>query len=162
MSTFGERLKTVPATAWVTGILLSVLMVLPIILVPMRADPEMREWPAIQKVALLSIVPIFLMVCAGLVGFIYADARRRRMRHVLWAWLAVVPYFIGVILYFILRDPLPTPCPTCRTEVPRAFAFCPGCGASIHPVCTQCGKALQREWLNCPHCGLRITPQNAA
>jgi hypothetical protein len=162
MSAFGERLKSVPASAWMVGILPSVLVVLPLVFGPMRVDLEMKEWPIALKVAVLCTVPAFLIPYAGLVGFIYADAKRRRMRHVLWAWLALVPYFIGVILYFILRDPLPTPCPNCRTDVLHTFAFCPGCGASIHPVCGQCGKALQREWLNCPHCGLRVAPPNAA
>jgi predicted amidophosphoribosyltransferase len=83
------------------------------------------------------------------------------MRHVFWVWLALVPYFIGVILYFILRDPLPTPCPKCGAAAPQAFAFCPGCGASIHPICSQCGKTLQQEWANCPHCGNRIAPSGA-
>jgi predicted amidophosphoribosyltransferase len=68
----------------------------------------------------------------------------------------VVPNFIGVILYFILRDPLPTPCAHCRTDVPQTFAFCPGCGTSIHPTCAQCGKSLQPDWANCPHCGVRV------
>jgi DNA-directed RNA polymerase subunit RPC12/RpoP len=81
----------------------------------------------------------------------------------MWAWLSVVPYFVGVILYFILRDPLPTPCPRCRTEVPQAFAFCPACGTSVHPICAQCGQSLQPEWVNCPHCGGRIlTPATHA
>jgi predicted amidophosphoribosyltransferase len=101
-------------------------------------------------------VPIVVIAYSMLVGFIYADAKRRRMRHVMWAWLALVPYFVGVILYFILRDPLPANCPQCGTDVPQAFAFCPGCGASVHPVCPQCGKSLQREWMNCPHCGNRV------
>jgi len=75
--------------------------------------------------------------------------------------MALVPYFVGVILYFILRDPLPTPCHRCGMEVPQAFAFCPGCGASIHPICSQCGKSLQPEWSNCPHCGTRLVSAGA-
>jgi hypothetical protein len=161
MSSFEERLKSVPGPAWVVGLLISGLLVAPIWFFPMRLDPEMREWPTAAKVGLLALPPILILAYSGLVGFIYADAKRRRMRHVLWAWLALVPYFIGVILYFILRDPLPTPCPTCGTAVPQAFAFCPGCGASIHPICSQCGKALQPGWVNCPHCGTRIAAYGA-
>ena len=59
-------------------------------------------------------------------GFIYADAKRRRMRHVMWAWLALVPYFIGVILYFILRDPLPTPCHQLRHGGTAGFRLLSG------------------------------------
>lgn len=162
MSSFVGRLKIIPRPAWIVGFLLSAVLVLPIMIGPMRSDREVREWPAVAKIALISVVPIFLVAYCALVGFIYADARRRRMRHVMWAWLALVPYFVGVILYFILRDPLPTPCPRCGTDVPQTFAFCPGCGASVHPTCSQCGKSLQREWVNCPHCGTRIAPPSAA
>jgi hypothetical protein len=156
MRSFGARLRLIPGAALITGILMSVMLILPIVLGPMRLDPEMVRWPPIAKVALITFAPLSILIYAGLVGFIYADAKRRRMRHVLWAWLAVVPYFIGVILYFILRAPLPTPCRNCGTEVPQAFAFCPGSGASIHPICAQCGKPLQQGWTNCPHCGLRV------
>jgi RNA polymerase subunit RPABC4/transcription elongation factor Spt4 len=123
----------------------------------MRYDHEMRTWPLAARLGMISIIPVFILAYSALVGFIYADAKRRRMRHVMWAWLALVPYFVGVILYFILRDPLPLPCSSCGMEVPQAFAFCPGCGASIHPTCSQCGKSLQKGWANCPYCGTRVT-----
>jgi hypothetical protein len=156
MNSLWERIRIIPRPAWVVAGFLIVLVVLPLLLGPMRYDEEMRSWPLIAKVGLISVVPVFIIAYAMLVGFIYADAKRRRMRHVMWAWLALVPYFIGVILYFILRDPLPANCPQCGTAVPQTFAFCPGCGASVHPVCSQCGKSLQPEWKNCPHCGIRV------
>jgi len=128
----------------------------------MQFDREMREWPLLAKVGLVSVLPVVILAYSALVGFIYADAKRRRMRHVMWAWLALVPYFVGVILYFILRDPLPTPCPHCGLDVGPAFAFCPGCGAPIHPICSHCGKSLRPEWSNCPHCGTRMVVPGAA
>lgn len=158
MNSFEERIGIIPWPAWTVGLVLSTLIVVPLALGPMQFDHEMREWPTIAKVGLLSVPPIFIIAYSGLVGFIYADAKRRRMRHVMWAWLALVPYFVGVILYFILRDPMPTPCLNCGTEVPRAFAFCQGCGAAVHATCPQCGKSVEREWLNCPHCGTRLAP----
>jgi hypothetical protein len=156
MNSFWASVRIIPKPAWLVAGLLSVLIVLPLLLGPMRYDDEIRSWPLIGRVGLVAVVPIVVIAYSMLVGFIYADAKRRRMRHVMWAWLALVPYFVGVILYFILRDPLPASCPQCGTDVPQAFAFCPGCGASVHPVCPQCGKSLQREWMNCPHCGNRV------
>ena len=156
MNSFWARIRMIPKPAWLVAGLLTVLIVLPLLLGPMRYDDEIRNWPLIGRVGLIAVVPIVVIAYSMLVGFIYADAKRRRMRHVMWAWLALVPYFVGVILYFILRDPLPASCPQCGTDVPQAFAFCPGCGASVHPVCPQCGKSLQREWMNCPHCGNRV------
>jgi RNA polymerase subunit RPABC4/transcription elongation factor Spt4 len=159
MNAFGERLKIIPGAAWTIGILLSVIIALPILGL-MRYEIEMQQWPTIGKAGLLAVIPVVFISYAGLVGFIYADAKRRHMRHVMWAWLAIIPYFIGVILYFILRDPLPSICPHCQTTVPRTFAYCPGCGSRIHPVCSQCGKPIQIEWKNCPHCGSRIELSN--
>lgn len=156
MNSFWASVRIIPKPAWLVAGLLSVLIVLPLLLGPMRYDEEIRSWPLIGRVGLIAVVPIVVIAYSMLVGFIYADAKRRRMRHVMWAWLALVPYFVGVILYFILRDPLPASCPQCGTDVPQAFAFCPGCGTSVHPVCPQCGKSLQREWMNCPHCGSRV------
>jgi len=162
MNAFMERLKIVPQVAWGVGILLSAFLALGLVLGPMSFDREMRWWPMAAKIAIASAPGLIIVAYSALVGFVYADAKRRRMRHVMWTWLCLVPYFIGVILYFILRDSLPTPCPTCRTDVPRAFAYCPGCGAAVNPICGHCGKTLQREWLNCPHCGIRIAPSNVA
>ncbi len=156
MSTFWTNIRIVPRPAWIVAGLLTVLTVLPLLLGPMRYEEEMRSWPLVAKVGLIAVVPIFILSYSLLVGFIYVDARRRRMRHVMWAWLALVPYFVGVILYFILRDPLPTHCPQCGKDVPQAFSFCAGCGMRVHPVCPQCGKGLQMEWTNCPHCGTRV------
>ncbi len=161
MSSFSARLKIVPRAAWITGCILSVVLILPLAIGPMRFDSEMRAWPPIAKAGILIAPPILIMAYSLLAGFIYADAKRRRMRHVMWAWLALVPYFVGVILYFILRDPLPTPCLQCGRDVPRDYAFCPGCGASIHPKCSQCGQSLERTWSNCPHCGAAISPTSA-
>jgi hypothetical protein len=161
MSSFGAKLRTIPRPAWIVGFLLWAPLIPVLILGPMRHDPDFFEWPLAAKFGFAVFTPLFLLVYALLVGFIYADAKRRGMRHVMWAWLALVPYFVGVILYFILRDPLPTPCPVCRTVVPQAFAYCPRCGASVHPVCSQCGKPVQPDWSNCPHCGVRLPPPAA-
>ncbi len=160
MNSLGKRLKSVPTPAWIVAGLF-VLLIVPALMYGLSSDPEMVRWPIIAKIALAVLPCVFVVAYAALVGFIYADAKRRRMRHVLWTWLALVPYFVGVILYFIMRDPLPTPCPQCRTDVPRKFAFCPNCGASVHPTCSRCGKELQLEWRNCAHCGLPTTPPSA-
>lgn len=161
MNTIGERLGLVPRAAWITGLLIAVPIAVTLLLGPLQFDSELRSWPLIAKIGMLAGPALLLFVYSLLVGFIYADAKRRGMRHVMWAWLAIVPYFVGVILYFILRDPLPTPCPNCSTDVPNAFAFCPRCGGSVHPVCSGCGKSLQSDWASCPHCGTRIVPSAA-
>ena len=102
-------------------------------------------WAAGDRHAVLMLVPIFLLALLGvvpialwvlLVGYVYGDARRRAMNAVLWTLLAIfIPSGIGIILYFILRDPIP--------------AVCPGCGALAQPV--------EASWRNCPSCGASLT-----
>lgn len=161
MSFMSERLRIIPRAAWIVGCLLTVALVLPLWLGPMRTDREMQAWPFLARVGLFAVVPVIIMAYSLLVGFVYADAKRRQMRHVMWTWLALVPYFLGVVLYFVMRDPLPTPCPQCGRDVPHAFAFCPGCGTAVHPTCAQCGKLLRHEWANCPYCGAGVLPSRA-
>lgn len=92
-----------------------------------------------------------------LVGYIYGDARRRGMRPVLWALLAFfIPNAIGIILYFILREPLLVNCPKCGAGTKSAFPFCPSCGSSLADTCPSCRSAIESGWSHCPRCG---TPQ---
>jgi hypothetical protein len=83
------------------------------------------------------------------------DAKRRQMRYVLWTLLAtLVPYAIGMILYFILRDPLPKPCPGCG-HVEKA-KFRPHCGTLLQPTCPKCDKPVEPTWANCAYCGQQL------
>jgi len=59
-------------------------------------------------------------------GYVYGDARRRGMRYGLWTLLAVfIPNGIGVVLYFILREPMPSYCAKCGSPAKQGHAFCP-------------------------------------
>jgi len=89
-----------------------------------------------------------------LIGYVYADARRRGMNAVLWTLLAIfIPSAIGIILYFILRDPLAVPCPGCGTPARKGHAFCASCGAAVRRACPQCRQPVEAAWRNCPSCG---------
>ena len=90
-------------------------------------------------------------------GYIYADAKRRGMRAGMWTLLAAfIPYLIGVILYFLLRDPLPAPCPKCGQYARGSFTFCPNCGNELLRVCRVCRKKLEPGWVNCAYCGTAL------
>jgi hypothetical protein len=94
---------------------------------------------------------------ALMVGYVHGDAKRRGMRYMLWTWLAIlVPNGIGILLYFILRDPLLTYCTKCGFPTQRGFAYCPRCGAGVAPTCPQCHKVLQPGWSNCAYCGIKL------
>ena len=65
------------------------------------------------------------------VGFVYADARRRAMRPVLWAVLVVLfPHLLGFLLYFVMRQPLPSVCGRCGHAISEQQRFCSWCGAA--------------------------------
>ncbi len=156
MSAKMSRMNVIPGAAWIVALALIAVLAAVLWYGPLQHERELREWPVELRVALIVFPALFAGWYALLVGFIYGDAKRRNMRQVMWAWLALVPWFLGVIAYFILRDPLPTPCPKCNHEVPRSFAYCPICGASVHPSCKECGKQLEENWASCPHCGTRV------
>lgn len=147
--------QVIPPTAKIIAALMFVCMATFIWFVPLRHDDEMLGWPLIGKMAFVCFVSSMLAIYALLVGFVYGDAKQRRMRHVMWAWLAaLVPNAVGIILYFILRDPPPRPCPKCAQPVPASFVFCPHCGTALAPRCSNCGKPMEREWTHCAHCGV--------
>jgi hypothetical protein len=117
--------------------------------------------------ALLFVVPIFLLTLIGgagmavyvlLVGYVYGDARRRGMNQVSWTLLAIfIPSAVGVILYFILRDPVPVPCPSCGVPAYKGHAYCPSCGEAVRAACPQCRQPLEPGWRNCARCGASLT-----
>ncbi len=123
--------------------------------------------------AYLEMLPLFLAALLGvaflgayvlLVGYVYGDARRRGMNRGLWTLLAVfIPNGIGIILYFILRDPVPVPCPSCGTPALKGHAFCAACGAPVRPACPGCRQPVEPGWRNCARCGaaLHVRPGGA-
>jgi hypothetical protein len=71
------------------------------------------------------------LVC---LGFVYADARRRAMRPVLWVLVAgLFPHLLGFLLYFVLRQPIASPCAHCGQAIPLNQQFCAWCGTPQTP-----------------------------
>ena len=65
-------------------------------------------------------------------GFVFADARRRDMRPVLWVLVAALfPHLLGFLLYFVMRHPIAATCTHCGMTVPNHQRFCSWCGASL-------------------------------
>jgi hypothetical protein len=156
MSQFTDELRVIPRGAWVTAGLVYVLQGAAIVLGPLRFEPEMKQWEFWVQALFAFGMPLMLTLYALLVGFVYGDAKRRGMRHVMWAWLALIPYFIGVAAYFIMRDPLPQPCPSCQAVLPASYTFCPHCGTPKTRICPNCGKPAEHGWANCAYCGTKL------
>ena len=61
-----------------------------------------------------------------LIGYVSRDARRRGMSPILWTVVAIViPNGLGIILYFLLRQPRQSACPQCGNALQPGFNFCP-------------------------------------
>jgi len=89
-----------------------------------------------------------------LIGYISRDVKRRNMRPALWMLIVLVmPGGIGAIVYFLLRQPMMSRCPSCRTEVSSDFHFCPQCQFQMKPVCRQCFHGVHITDVYCVHCG---------
>ena len=156
MSRLSEGFRIVPTTARIVAAVLWAGLVT-IMIVLFTQDPSFGWWFWWQKALLMAFVPVLPVVYVLLVGYVYADAKRRYMRYGVWTLLAaIVPYLIGVIIYFLMRDPLPSPCPKCSAVAPASFIFCPHCGTALKPSCPQCGKSVEHDWTNCAYCGRKL------
>lgn len=158
MSRFQDEMKLVPRPAFAIAVCVWLAFFLLMMLVPFGIDPQGRQWPLWGKVAVsvLTGIPMFALVL--LVGYVYSDAKRRGMRYVMWTLLAaLVPNAIGIILYFVLREPLLLNCTQCGAQVRPGFAFCPRCGGSLSQACPQCRRAVETGWTHCVHCGASVS-----
>ena len=157
MSRFEEEVKRIPWPAFAIGLCVWLALFLLMSNVALPNDPHASQWPRAAQLAIAILPGIPLFVLVALVGYVYADARRRGMRYVMWTFLAaLIPNAIGIILYFVLRDPLPSTCQKCGAQVGPQFAFCPHCGAALSMACPQCRRAVKPEWRNCAYCGVAL------
>jgi hypothetical protein len=158
MTRFRDEVKLIPGVAWAIAVLCYLLMALLFVRV-VFPDPDFAGQPGIVKLLFGVLVPLPLVLFVLLVGYVYADAKRRAMRHVLWTWVAaLVPNGIGIILYFVMRTPIaPRPCPQCGTTARAGFAFCANCGAALSPACPGCRRAAEPGWSHCPYCGTKLS-----
>ena len=118
MSRFDQEFALVPEGArWTAALVCLAVTALMggLFLVPGLAERSGTALLMVSPLFLLSLVGVaFLGAYVLLVGYVFADAKRRGMNHVLWTLLAIfIPNAIGIILYFILREPIPVPCPAC-------------------------------------------------
>lgn len=162
MSRFTRELRIIPTVAWIVAWVVYACATTAMFFHVAFHDPQTAHWPLWGKV--LFVYGFFLVLVAyiALVGYVYGDAKRRQMRYVMWTLLAIfIPNAIGIILYFILRDPLPKICPGCGNPVKAGFVFCPNCGIPVQPACPNCGKGVDTSWANCPQCGRRLPAPSA-
>jgi Double zinc ribbon len=92
-----------------------------------------------------------------IIGYVNRDSKRRRMSPLLWTLLAlIIPNGMGILLYFVLRQPLTGVCPQCGGPVEIDFKFCPRCSHKLGPNCPQCQRSVQAHDSYCPYCGTSL------
>jgi hypothetical protein len=167
MSRFEREFAIVPEGArWTAALvcLATASLVSTVLLVPGFAGKSGTSLLAALPILVAALIGVsFLGVFVLLVGYVFADARRRGMNHVLWTLLAIfIPNAIGIILYFILRDPIAVPCPSCSAPARKGHAYCAACGTAVRPACPQCHQPVEPGWRNCARCGATLLAGSGA
>ena len=133
--------------------------------------PELQGRPGLTSLAVAGIIMAVSLCMAAiifLIAYVNRDAARRGMSAALWTILVIILLpawgFIGFVIYFLMREPLPYPCPLCGNSVGARFNFCPNCKCNLHPSCAQCKREVVETDKFCPYCGndLKIPPSPIA
>lgn len=132
-------------------------------------DESLRSEPLLSTFSLIGVivlVGIFLSIFILTLGYVYRDAKRRGMNGALWTLLVLILapmyLFIGLVIYLLIREPLPYTCPQCSATVSARFNFCPNCKCNLHPACPQCQQEVTDTDKFCPFCGTQLKPPASA
>jgi RNA polymerase subunit RPABC4/transcription elongation factor Spt4 len=151
---FRAELDVIPAWAWTVAALGFVAG--PVYFAALAAGghgPPITWLLALMGLAAGSMLAGYFL----LLGYVTRDARRRGMSVLVWTLVAIfIPNGLGILLYFILRQPLQTMCPQCGSAVQMGFHFCPNCSHRLGLSCPKCQRAVSGEDTYCPYCGTAL------
>src|SRR5271157_4031864 len=172
-SKFADELRIIPRWLVFTCLVLTMIAMIvgvSINLVNIGTDrevfpPELRNQPLLASLALaglILLVAILLSATLFMFGYVYRDASRRGMNPVLWTIVVLIlsPGYgiLGLVIYLLVREPLPYACPQCATSVSARFNFCPNCKTNLHPACSHCQREVSDTDRFCPYCGNDLAP----
>jgi RNA polymerase subunit RPABC4/transcription elongation factor Spt4 len=154
------EIKIVPAWAWVlAGMVFVAAQVFFNVAMARHGSPP----PAWARPILGLLAGIGGGAYLLLIGYVNRDSKRRGMSPVLWTLVAVlIPNALGILLYFVLRQPLQSACPQCGNAVQSGFNFCPRCSCKLSPSCPQCQRLVGANDVYCPYCGTSLPNPAAA
>jgi hypothetical protein len=159
MSRFRDELRVISPLWWFIALAVYFCSATLLFEFALPNDPKIGKWPVGAQALFAYGIFLTVFILLVLVGYVAGDAKRRHMRYVMWAVLAlVIPNGIGIILYFVLRDPMPRPCPGCAKSV-KGGVFCPHCGTPLQALCPHCKGGIEPGWTHCPHCGAALAPR---
>jgi hypothetical protein len=175
---FREELRLIPRwLLWTCALLylLALLIAIPVNFHNIQSGspdvfpPELRDQPLLATVSFAAVITaaaIFLSAWLFMLGYVYRDAKRRGMHPGLWTILVLIlsPAYllIGLIIYLLVREPLPFHCPQCSAVASARFNFCPNCKYNLHPVCPQCQREVSDTDKFCPYCATALSPSKSA
>ncbi|HUI73993.1 MAG TPA: zinc-ribbon domain-containing protein [Candidatus Acidoferrum sp.] len=169
---FREELKVIPRwLVWFFASLFVIAQIVALLINLSGVGNDGRIWPdelaghpVLASLALAGIVTGAALVLSSfffLLGYVYRDAKRRGMNPPLWTLVCLLlawPFFaIGFIIYFLVREPLPYPCPRCGNLVGPRFNFCSNCKCNLHPSCPNCNREIAETDKFCPYCAQELS-----
>jgi hypothetical protein len=129
----------------------------------LRHDPELSYF---ELGCVITFGAVALSILFFSLGYVYRDAKRRGMNPGLWTLLVLLLsggyFFIGFIIYLLIREPLPYTCPQCAASVSARFNFCPNCKCNLHPACPQCQREVSDTDKFCPYCATELAQPKSA
>jgi len=127
-------------------------------------DDSLRYSPLLSCLALAGVITAMALAFSAvflMLGYVYRDAKRRGMNAGLWTLLVLIlsPAYllIGLIIYLLVREPLPYRCPQCGATVNARYNFCPHCKYNLHPACPACQREVADDDKFCPYCATELT-----
>ena len=172
-STFRQELRIIPKwliwlcpILWLLAVIIGVAVNLHLAATGgayFPGDGSIRDVGESTAALVAAFTGIALVMSAFLfmLGYVYRDAKRRGMNAGLWTLLVLIlsPAYllIGLIIYLLVREPLPYTCPQCSTTVNARYNFCPNCKYNLHPACPQCQREVADNDKFCPYCSTELT-----
>jgi len=158
-SALAAEIKIVPQWAWPLAVVGFIGMQFLFHVVVARQPDAPPAW---ARALLGGLTGIMLGCYLLFVGYVNRDSKRRGMSPAVWTCVALlIPNALGIILYFVLRQPLRSACPQCGTLVQPGFNFCPQCNCKLSPNCPQCQRPVSLTDVYCPYCGTALRSQPA-
>jgi hypothetical protein len=156
---FADEFRIIPR--WLKGLAIA-LFVVGQVVAQLVHFFEPRQAPLVLAMGVAAATTLGAGLLLLFFGYVNRDAERRGMNSTLWTLLAIlVPYLIGVIIYFLVREPLLYTCPACRASVSARFNFCPNCKLSLRASCPECKREVRSEDKYCPYCAEELATKTS-
>jgi Double zinc ribbon len=157
---FREDIRIIPG--WVWGLAVALLVAGQVIAELLHRYTAHAGEPLLPMAGIALAASLGLSFFLLLIAYVNRDAKRRGMNPVLWTMLAIfVPYLIGLVIYLLVREPLPYTCPQCGTTVSARFNYCTKCKFNLRPTCPQCKREVGAGDAFCPYCAQELKTAEA-